>query len=229
MPVLIVVAHPDDEVFGCGATAAALAAQGISVRSCILSSVAEARQHRPEISDLLADTKEANRILGLGEPILGQFPNIAFNTVSNLTLVQFVEAAILETKADVLFTHHPSDLNNDHLHTSLACQCAARLFQRRPGLAPLKALYYMEVLSSTDWSFPGASEPFRPDTFFEIGGYLERKLQALAAYRGVLRDFPHPRSNEIVRSLAAFRGGQSGMQHAEAFQTGFRSLNAVIA
>lgn len=223
--VLIVVAHPDDEALGCGATAAALAARGVAVRTCILSGRADARRNRPTDPELEHDTKRAHRILGLEPPILGDFPNILFNTVPHLELVQFIEAAMVEVGADVILTHHTADLNNDHTQTSQACQAAARLFQRRPEFPQLRALYFMEVLSATDWSFPSGMVAFRPDTFFEIGEeLLERKLEALRAYRGVMRPFPHPRSVEVVRSLAGYRGGQSGMKYAEAFQTAFRAM-----
>ncbi len=226
MSVLVVVAHPDDEVLGCGATAARLAARGMSVRTCILSANAAARRGRPEVKQLHADMQRAQKILGLGEPILGDFPNIKLNTVAHLDLVQFIEAAMVETGADVLFTHHPSDLNDDHVHTSRACQAAARLFQRRDDIAPLQALHFMEILSSTEWTFGAGGEPFRAETFFDIDeAFLERKLDALACYRGVLRDSPHPRSREVVRALAALRGSQAGVPLAEAFQTPFRRLS----
>lgn len=220
--VLVVVAHPDDEVLGVGATVAALAAQGVPVHTCMLSGKADARRNRPAVSELQADAYRAQEILGIGEPILGDFPNIRFNLVPHLELVQFIETAIVETQANVIFTHHPHDLNNDHLHTSLACQAAARLSQRRGDVPRLQALYFMEILSSTDWSFPGTQQPFRADTFFPIEDTLERKIEALRAYRGVMRDFPHPRSAEILRSLAAYRGGQAGVRYAEAFQTAYR-------
>ncbi len=221
---LIVVAHPDDEILGCGATAAALVASGWEVQACILSGHADARRDRPEVPELKRDTVQAQDILGMKPPILGSFPNIKFNTVPHLELVQFVEGAIDQNGVDVIFTHHPGDLNNDHTQTSLACQAAARLFQRRTGIPPLRALYFIEILSSTDWAFTSAGEPFRPDTFVAIGPFLEKKIEALRAYKGILREFPHPRSEEILRGLAALRGGQSGMEYAEAFQTAFRAF-----
>jgi len=224
MPVLVVVSHPDDEVLGCGATAAALAARGVEVYSCILSGEVNARRHRPEVPELIEDTHTAQDLLGLKPPIMGGFPNIEFNATPHLKLVQFIEEAIQQTRADVIFTHHPYDLNNDHYHTSLACQAASRLFQRRADAPRLKALYFMEVPSATDWSFPGRGE-FRPDTFFEVEHTLDKKIEALSAYRGVMREFPHPRSPEILRGLAAVRGGQSGLRYAEAFQTAFRALS----
>lgn len=225
MPVLIVVAHPDDEVLGCGGTAAALARQGVAVHTCILSGNANARWQRPSVPTLVANAQNASKELGLATPCLGDFPNIAFNPVPHLALVQFIEGQIAESRADTIFTHHPKDLNDDHRHTSLACQAAARLFQRRPGVEKLRGLYFVEILSSTDWAFAANGEGFRPDSFFELGlELLDKKILALREYPGVMRDFPHPRSEEILRALAAYRGGQAGMHYAEAFQTAFRGM-----
>jgi LmbE family N-acetylglucosaminyl deacetylase len=225
---LIVVAHPDDEVLGCGGTAALLASRGISVRSCILSGNAEARMRRPELQKLHHDIRKSGEILGLGEPILGEFPNIKFNSVPHLELVRFIEQSIQSSGANILFTHHPHDLNNDHLHTSLACQAAARLFQRRPNIKPLRGLYFMEILSSTDWAFSGTQSPFLPNTFVEIGSFLDTKLKSLNAYRGVMRKYPHSRSRETVRALATLRGSQAGMNYAEAFQSAFSDLGTFL-
>ena len=225
MSVLIVVAHPDDEALGCGATAALLAARGVSVRVCILSAMAAARRGRPEIEELHSDMRRAQEILGLGEPVLGDFPNIKLNTVAHLDLVQFIEAAMADTGADVIFTHHPSDLNDDHVQVSRACQAAARLFQRRSDVAPLRALYFMEILSSTEWTFGAGGDPFEAEAFCEVGEvFLRKKLQALACYRGVLREYPHPRSEQAVQALATIRGSQAGLQLAEAFQAPFRRM-----
>jgi LmbE family N-acetylglucosaminyl deacetylase len=224
MSVLIVVSHPDDEVLGCGATGAALAAAGVPVRACILCAQVDVRGARPADNELLSDTLRAQEILGFGPPVLGGFPNIKLNTVPHLELVQFVEKAILETGATTIFTHHPNDINDDHVHTARACLPAARLFQRKAGVPALHRLFYMEILSSTDWRFAGAGVPFEADTHFEAGAQLDRKVAALRAYRGVMRDFPHPRSEEILRGLAAYRGGQSGLKYAEAFQTAFATL-----
>jgi len=226
MSVLVVVAHPDDEVLGCGAAGAALAAQGHSVRACFLSGQAEARGGRPEGTELHDDMNRAQALLGFGAPILGEFPNIRLNAVPQLEVVRFIENAILETQAQVIFTHHPADLNDDHVQTAKACMAAARLFQRRPNIASLRRLYLMEILSSTDWAFPGGMESFRADTFVEAAPYIDQKLAALRAYRGVMRPFPHPRSEEVVRGLAAYRGGQAGLNFAEAFQTAFAAGTA---
>lgn len=223
---LVVVAHPDDEVLGAGSTIAVLTERGERVRACILSGTVTARSHRPADDELLEDTRRAAESLGMQEPILGAFPNIAMNTVAHLELVQFIEAALETTGATRLFTHHPSDLNDDHRHVSSACQAAVRLGARRPGHPRLASLHFMEIPSSTDWAFPGAGDGFRPDAFFEVGeAGVERKIAALECYRDVMRPYPHPRSREAIRGLAAFRGGQANMAHAEAFQTAFMDLS----
>ena len=223
--ILSVTAHPDDEALGFGATAAKLGAEGGTIYNCILSGEVDARQFRPELEELKQDIENAQRIMNCLPPILGTFPNIQFNLVPHIEIVQFIEKVIEEVEPDYIFTHHPYDLNNDHYHTSKACQAAARLFQRKP-VKRIKGLYFMEVLSSTDWAFPVDSNSFHPDTFFEVGEeYIDIKIKAIEAYKGVMRPFPHPRSVEIIKGLAAYRGGQSGMRYAEAFQTAFQVLN----
>lgn len=222
---LTVTAHPDDEVLGFGASSYILSQQGHKVYNCILSGSVDARQHRPELEELYNDTCRAQEIIGAEKPILGNFPNIKFNTVPHLDLVQFIEKVIADVQPDYIFTHHPSDLNDDHLCVSRACQAASRLFQRRKNVKPIKGLYFMEILSSTDWSFPTNVSPFLANTFIEVGKLaLSKKIEALEAYRDVMRDYPHPRSKEVLEGLAALRGGQSGKLYAEAFQSVFQIL-----
>lgn len=155
--------------------------------------------------------------------VKGNFPNIEFNTTSHLKLVQFIEKVIEETKSEVIFTHHPADLNNDHLHTSLACQAAVRLFQRRTEVSPLKELLFMEVPSATEWSLNVGMNQFKPNIFIEVGeDAIDKKIEALSMYRGVMRPYQHPRSDEVLKGLAAYRGGQAGMIYAESFESVFR-------
>jgi LmbE family N-acetylglucosaminyl deacetylase len=216
---LTVTAHPDDEILGFGGGSSILTNCGHRVHNLILSGSVEARSHRPEYEELLQHTNSAQKIVGAQSPILGPFPNIKFNLIPHLEIVQFIEKYIEEIQPDVVITHHPYDLNNDHYHTSKACQAAVRLFQRKP-IKPLKALYFMEIPSSTDWAFPVDGQQFRPDTFIEIGEEgLSRKLEALYAYEGVMRKYPHPRSDEAVRALAVLRGSQVGRNLCEGFQT----------
>lgn len=222
---LIVVAHPDDEILGAGGFTITMTSKGHKFNMCVLSGNVAARNFRPETNELVNDMYSAAEHVGIDEIEIGDFPNIEFNNVPHLKLVQFIEKAILKFKPDSIITHHPSDLNNDHLHTSLACQAALRLFQRRPEIKPINELLFMEVLSSSEWSINEALNPFKPNFFAEIGEEgLKAKLEALNMYKGVMRDFPHPRSTEGITGLAAYRGGQSGLNYAEAFQIGFMRM-----
>ncbi|MBQ2904483.1 MAG: PIG-L family deacetylase [Clostridia bacterium] len=225
MNYLIVAAHPDDEVLGAGATIHKLTQRGHKVDVCIMSAQAAARAFRPEDGELESDTDESMNILGVNNRYKGGFPNIEMNTVPHLKLVQFIESAILQSKPDVVITHHPCDTNNDHLHTSLACQAAVRIFQRRTDVKPVDELWFMEILSATDWSVNTAVKNFTPNTYVETGKEgINIKLKALAQYRGVMRSFPHPRSEEGIFGLAAVRGGESGCMYAEAFECVFRRI-----
>lgn len=225
MNYLIVVAHPDDEVLGAGATMFRLAKEGHKINVCIMASQANARAFRPEDNELAEDTKKCLNMLGVGKTFEGSFPNIELNTVPHLKLVQFIEKAIIESQAEVVITHHSADTNNDHLHTSLACQAAVRLFQRRDDVKPLQKLMFMEVLSSSEWNVNRALNPFNPNIFIEIGeDGINKKIEALAQYRGVMRDYPHPRSAEALKGLAAYRGAQAGLNYAEGFECVFERV-----
>lgn len=224
--ILIVVSHPDDEALGVGGTAHQLARKGHIVDCCILSGSVDARTQRPETVELRKDIEKARNILGIRKLVLGNFPNIKFNTVPHLELVQYIETQIHAMKSEVIFTHHPSDLNNDHTQTSHACLAASRLWQRVHKVVRLQAIYFMEIPSSTDWAFPGHNSPFQPNTFVELNASdLEAKIESIAAYRQVMRPAPHPRSPENIEALARYRGSQAGYIYAEAFQQVFGHLS----
>lgn len=223
MNYLVVVAHPDDEVLGAGATIHKLLEEGNKVAVAIMVSQVAARK---DLSSTLSDDEaEALSIIGVEKKYEANFPNIKMNTVPHLELVQFIESCIEDWKADAIITHHPSDTNNDHVMTSYAVQAASRLFQRKSGVPALKELLYMEVPSSTEWSFDSSANRFTPNFFVEIGEQgIELKIRALSAYKGVMRPYPHPRSNEALKGLAAYRGVQAGCNYAEAFECALKRV-----
>lgn len=224
MNVLFVVAHPDDEVLGGGGTIWRMTQSGHNVTVCILCGGAEARSFRPETDEIVMDINEADKLLGVSRVILGHFKDSELNTVPHLEVVRFIEDAMMTSGAEEIITHHPSDLHNDHQITSICCQEAARLSMRQTQDVPLLcSLSYMEVPSSTDWALNPTLREFAPNSFVGIGKEgVEMKLKALETYRGVMRRFPHPRCEQIINGLAAYRGGQAGCEYAEAFECVFR-------
>ena len=225
MNYLIVVAHPDDEILGVGASIYKWIKAGDTVDICIMCTEAKARAFRPRDKELAADAFKSAAYLGINKKYEGTFPNIEMNTVPHIRLVQFIEQAILASEPDIVITHHSADTNNDHLQTSLACQEAIRLFQRRPEIKPTQEMWFMEIPSSTEWALNTAMNRFHPNVFVEVGkDGVEAKVKALSMYRGVMRPYPHPRSSEAIGGLAAYRGGQSGCNFAEAFEVVFRRI-----
>lgn len=223
MKYLLVVAHPDDEVLGAGASIRKWTSEGDTVDVCIMCTEAKARAFRPTDNQLEDDTHKAIKSLGVENIYEGSFPNIEMNTVPHLKLVQFIEAAIKESQPDIVITHHPADTNNDHLQTSMACQEAIRIFQRRTDVKRIREVWYMEVPSCTEWKINNALATFNPNCFVEVGREgVEAKIAALDMYRGVMRPYPHPRSAEYITGLAAMRGGQWGLEYAEAFEVVLR-------
>ncbi len=225
MNYLIVVAHPDDEVLGAGASIWKWTSNGDKVDTCIMCAEAKARAFRPEYRELECDTAASNKFLNVNKIYKGTFPNIEMNIVPHLKLVQFIEQAIRESQPDIIITHHSGDVNNDHLQTSMACQEAVRLYQRQPSVKPIKEFWYMEVASASDWNVNTAINVFRPNVYVEIGKEgVDAKVKALSMYRGVMRPYPHPRSAEVLEGLAAYRGGQVGCMYSEAFECAFRKV-----
>ncbi|MBR6872278.1 MAG: PIG-L family deacetylase [Ruminococcus sp.] len=223
MNYLFVVAHPDDEVLGAGATISKLIRTGHKVAVAIMSGHAAARKNLS--ATLVDDEASAMSILGVDKVYHADFPNIKMNTVAHLDLVQYIEKCIEDWRADAIFTHHPSDTNIDHYETSRAAQAACRLFQRKEGIPPLKEFVYMEVPSSTEWSLDSSANRFSPNLFVEVGeAGVDTKIKALSAYQGVMRPYPHPRSVEALKGLAAYRGVEAGCDYAEAFECVFRSV-----
>lgn len=220
---LFVVAHPDDEVLGAGATIAKLASQGNEIYVCIMNSVSEIRCL--DSNEMIADMKVSHALLGVKKTYIGDFETMKFNVTPQMELVQFIETVIKDCQPDVVVTHHPSDLHNDHQNTSLACRTAVRLPQRQiTKINSIKGFYYLEVPSSTDWAINSTSEMFVPNAYSEIEERdFWKKITALEVYTegGVLRESPHPRSKEMLHALAMKRGSEIGYEMAEAFQMVF--------
>lgn len=211
--VLVVVAHADDEVLGCGGTIAKHVAKGDTVCAVFL---ADGVTSRPDASDKeLAErnlaAKKAHSILGIKQSFMLGLPDNRMDTVPLIDIVQKLECIIHELQPHIVYTHHYGDLNIDHRITHKAVMTACRPI---PDLS-VKEIYTFEVLSSTEWNSPGLNS-FTPSVFVDITDYLDVKVQALSAYKLEMRDPPHSRSLENCRRLAMFRGNSIGVIAAEA-------------
>ena len=220
--VLVVAAHPDDEVLGCGATSAWHATCGDRVEVLILGEGATSRAstdkivgRRDEVTTLQAAATTAAKILGTCEP---RFVGLADNRMDEealLQIVKVIEAVVSEVRPAVIYTHFGGDLNVDHQIVHAAVLTACRPLPQ----SSVREIHTYETLSSTEWAATQQHRAFEPNLFVDVGETLDRKLQALTAYHDEMRHFPHPRSLKAVEALAHFRGASVGLSAAEAFAT----------
>ena len=219
--ILILAAHPDDEVLGCGGTIAKLADKGAIVHVAFLadgvfSRTGEQAIKKLELTARRTAAQKACEILGVKSISFGDFPDNRMDTIPLLDITQAVETLIAKHQPEMVFTHHAGDVNIDRrrLHEAVATAC-------RPQQGhSVKTLLCFELPSSTEWQLPGSAPVFTPNWFVDISATLDRKLTALEAYAAELRTWPHPRSRQGVEHLAHWRGATVGVTAAEAFMLG---------
>jgi LmbE family N-acetylglucosaminyl deacetylase len=216
MNILVICAHPDDDVLGCGATLARHAAAGDHVTVCFLTDGEGARASATErhVRKRQQAAEQAASILGVQALEFGQFPDNRLDTIAMLDLARHVEGLASQFPADVIYTHHGGDLNVDH---RLVFQAVMTAYRPIASHSQPETILTFEVPSSTEWSSPEVGPVFVPNHFVDVSPTLDQKLRALDAYHDEMRPFPHPRSSEVVKTLAAWRGANSGLKAAEAF------------
>ncbi len=220
MKVLVIVAHPDDEVLGCGATAARLVMEGQEVHFAILGEGLTARDFNwaaPETDQLAALHRQAHAAaakVGVKHVVLNQLPDNRLDTVPLLDVVKIVEELVERLKPDIIYTHHAGDLNVDHGVIHRAVLTATRPMSGQV----VREIYAFEVPSSTEWAFQRLEPAFRPNVFVDVTRTLEAKIAAMECYESEARKFPHPRSPEALRAIAMRWGSVVGCGAAEAFE-----------
>ena len=213
MKLLIVVAHPDDEVLGCFGTVAKLIQQGYEAYTLILSKGKTSRgEGEKAIKELEKEIKKANKLIGIKQVFIENLPDNSFDSISLLEIVKVVEKYSHMIKPHTIFTHYKEDLNIDHRLTYQAVITATR-----PMLGEhVKEIYSFEILSSTEWNYPLS---FDPDTYWDINDTLKDKIKAMKCYKSELREFPHPRSLKGIKLNAKYWGMRTGKKATEAFKS----------
>jgi len=215
---LIVAAHPDDEVLGCGGTIAKLVDGGACVSVIFLADGVSSREidgdsYLQELTVRRRAAQNACRILGIDSVEFCDFADNRMDSVPILDIVRVVEGSIAKCQPKMVITHHIGDINIDHRRTHEAVLTACRPQRGHP----VKTIMSFEVPSSTEWQVPSSGLTFVPNCFVDVTETFERKMRALEAYADELRDWPHPRSIKGVESLNRWRGATIGVDAAEAF------------
>ncbi len=229
MNILVVVAHPDDEVLGMGGTILKHAIQGDIITVAYMATGITSRRGskyqnvssyeidkkleinmQNQIADLRKDAKKACNLLKVKKNIFFDFPDNEMDTVPLLKIVKTIEKLVKEINPDRIYTSHYGDLNIDHRVVFEATLNASK----HTGLQ-IKEIICFEILSSTELSVP---YKFKPNYFVDIKSELDKKIRAMQAYKNEIRAFPHPRSVENIKNSARRWGTISGFHAAEAFE-----------
>ncbi|MBE5912911.1 MAG: PIG-L family deacetylase [Pseudobutyrivibrio ruminis] len=216
--VLVVAAHPDDELLGLGGTIRKLVNEGIEAHAVIMAEGITSRSDTRSDADknalveLQRDAKAASLEVGYSSIEFCGLPDNRMDEMDLLDIIKIVSKYVDKYQPDTIFTHHHGDLNIDHRLT-----CEAVLTACRPvGEYSVKRIYTFETPSSTEWNY-NYSEPFCPNVFFDVTDTLEAKVRGMACYRSESTVYPHPRSPEALRALGKYRGSNVGCELAEGF------------
>ena len=227
MGILILAAHPDDEVLGCGASIAKWTNNGMTVNIVILSEGATSRHKTRDrkkwtyhLNSLRKAALGSAKILKASSIKLLNFPDNRMDTISRLDIVKEIEAVIDEYKPSTIITHHSGDVNIDHRVILDSVIVAAR---PQPN-SNIKRILTFETPSSTEWQVNGSLKSFIPNWFEDVSNTMDAKLRALQEYEIEMREWPHPRSLKAVKNLAKWRGSSIGVNYAEAFML-LREIN----
>lgn len=218
--ILVVAAHPDDEVLGCGGTIACLTREGHDVYVAILGEGITSRYDQRNQADkntveaLKTCSQQVADLLGAKKLFMFDLPDNRFDTVPLLDVIKIIEGLIEKVKPKTVYTHHGGDLNIDHSIIHRATLTATRPLSG----SPVKKVYAYEVPSSTEWGFGQFTAGFQANVFVDISATLEKKIEAMEIYESEARRFPHPRSPEALRALANRWGAAAGLEAAEAFE-----------
>ena len=216
--VLVIAAHPDDEVLGAGGTIAKLSAEGAE---CHLLIVTDGSSSQYRDSDHLAEIIEAKKmetkgcadILGFKSIHYGELPDMKLDKTPHITINQIIERVIDEIQPDTVLTHFWGDVNRDHQEVYKSTLVAVR-----PVMGQMvKELYCYKVPSSTEWTPNKADTMFMPNVFVDIEKYADQKYKAFACYSTELREYPHPRSVQYLQETDMAAGLRVGMLATEEF------------
>lgn len=211
--VLVVAAHPDDEILGVGGTLAKHDARGDDVHALVLSEGASSRYEGGAEQMLRSSAERSAKKVGFRSIRLLAMPDQRLDAMPLIEVTQTVEQSVNDLKPEVVYTHSPVDVNTDHGIVSRATWTACR-----PYSTPwLKRILVFETPSSTEWAWPLPSSGFQPNWYVDITETLDRKLDAMAQYESELRDYPHPRSLRALTERARSWGSHIGVEAAEPF------------
>ena len=213
MKVLVVAAHPDDEILGVGGTVRKHVLAGDEVHLLIACEGVSMRYEDEHHARVVTQAREAAALLGAADVLFGELPDQRLETLPRVEVYARIETVVNRLRPEILYTHFGGDVNHDHGILFQAVQVAAR-----PYAAPfVREVLAFETPSSTEWGVPAVQGAFVPHVFVDISATLEDKIKAFCCYEREVRPSPHPRSPESLRARARTWGSVVGVEAAEPF------------
>lgn len=210
--IMVIVAHPDDEVFGCGGTLLKHSMSGDEIHIVTLTDGVSSRgssdgimKRNESLCNVVKDLKATLSTFN--------FKDNELDSYSLLEIVKVIENEILMFLPSIIYTHHIGDLNIDHqiCHKAVITAC------RPQPKTCVKEIYAFEINSSTEWNTPSYPFFFMPNYYVDITDVAYDKYKLINHYDQELREYPHIRSLEGLKIKDQMRGMQSGLENAEAF------------
>ncbi|MFO7523825.1 MAG: PIG-L deacetylase family protein [Ignavibacteriaceae bacterium] len=218
MKILVIAAHPDDEVYGMGGTIAKLSNDGNEVHVLIVTdgSTIQYKNHS-QLDQIITNKKneieKANRILGTKEIHFGNLPDMRLDSIDHIEINKVIEEAVNDINPQVVYTHFYGDVNLDHQRVYEATLVACRPIPNQV----VKEIFCYRVPSSTEWAPQNETSFFRANVINCIENFEKQKSEAIEAYKTEIREYPHPRSVRAVKALDLALGLKYGIGPAEEF------------
>ncbi|MFA6549187.1 MAG: PIG-L deacetylase family protein [Candidatus Margulisiibacteriota bacterium] len=205
MKILVVAAHPDDEILGCGGTIARHVAQGDQVLVCIVTKAFEPQWSKAYMANKIIEQAKVDKLLGISKRYNLDLITTKLNTYAHGEINRIISELVEKVSPDIMYTHFGGDLSYDHEIIFRACLVAARPPRK------IKLLCF-ETLSGTEWG----SKAFLPNVWVKIDAFVDKKIEAFNIYKSEVKKHPHPRCGEGIRALARKRGSEICAEYAEA-------------
>jgi LmbE family N-acetylglucosaminyl deacetylase len=204
--VLVIVAHPDDEVLGCGGTILRHIANGDNVYICVVTKAWEPRWTKEYMNTKIKEQNKVDKLLKIKKRFNLDLPTTKLNTIPHGEINKMVSDIVDSVMPDIVYTHFEGDLNYDHTIVFRASMVATKPPRR------VKLLCF-ETLSETEWN----NKVFLPNVWIDIAKYIRKKIKAFEIYKSEVKLSPHPRCPQGIKILASKRGSEICVKYAEAF------------
>jgi len=207
MKVLVIAAHPDDELLGCAGTLLKHKERGDSIFACIATQAHGDLWKEEYKIKKLEEANLVDSIMGFSKRYFCKIPTLHLSSIPTITVNSVIGNVVNEVQPDIIYTHHEHDVNKDHGMVYEAVMTATRPIIRKTKV------YCFETLSSTEWS----NKPFQPNYYVDISKHINKKIEAFCVYESEVKQYPHPRSPEGIKILAQKRGIEICTEYAESF------------